>query len=511
MQLTLNSIVLSHVLTHVLAAEQKAIGSSCDEFWGVIGCTRTLTFPSYPSPVYDSSGVQTGVQIVTENVNICDAITTALGDSSFVSNSKTNCDCLSSAVYYSSNSFFKAMYDGKIPDASSSGWLDIFYNNERCLLDADYTMSTDRSSVVKNQLSATNGWTIVRAPEIDLSVYRKLVKALATCQSGTCDGPKIRAFFSSYIDNAESIIDSEFVRMLNNWIKLFESLRKKAADVNTYSKQVQTRLKTVSSKVNSVKASVCKNNACKGSTATNAFKKCKYNNINSSSLSGVPGAAARSVANVPKMTQIVRNALQYTTRAADETYYVGLINDYEINSLRDFIKAFKITQYFPQAADDLKRCGNEFNLITNHAGSAANGAASINSILAVNWSKNTELSKTAASRKVRDGLINIQKSFKNELKGPLDNLVKANKALEDLLKQFQLRRKRLEFVSGGAPYNRWTDVDMEVPCGTETTKTYNVNGFTQDYTWKQVNACQFGPTKVPFVKQFIPFIKYRFV
>jgi hypothetical protein len=96
-----------------------------------------------------------------------------------------------------------------------------------------------------------------------------------SCYTGTCDGPKVRAFFASYVENADSVIDSDFVRMLNKWVTLFETLKKRTTDVQTYSKQVQARLKTVASKVNSVKANVCKNNACKGSTPANAFKKCK--------------------------------------------------------------------------------------------------------------------------------------------------------------------------------------------------------------------------------------------
>jgi hypothetical protein len=98
-----------------------------------------------------------------------------------------------------------------------------------------------------------------------------------SCYTGTCDEPKVRAFFASYVENADSVIDSDFVQMLNKWFALFESLKKRTTDVQTYSKQVQARLRTVASKVNSVKANICKNNACKGSTPANAFKKCKTN------------------------------------------------------------------------------------------------------------------------------------------------------------------------------------------------------------------------------------------
>jgi uncharacterized protein YlxW (UPF0749 family) len=98
---------------------------------------------------------------------------------------------------------------------------------------------------------------------------------VASCYSGTCDGPKIRAFFASYVDKAESMFESDLIEMLNDWVALFASLKQKTTELQTYAKQVQSRLKSVSSKVESVKANVCRNSACKGSTPTNAFKKCK--------------------------------------------------------------------------------------------------------------------------------------------------------------------------------------------------------------------------------------------
>ncbi|KAK2692309.1 hypothetical protein QWA68_008184 [Fusarium oxysporum] len=331
-----------------------------------------------------------------------------------------------------------------------------------------------------------------------------------SCYTGTCDEPKVRAFFASYVENADSVIDSDFVQMLNKWVALFESLKKRTTDVQTYSKLVQARLKTVSSKVNSVKANVCKNNACKGSTPANAFKKYASTVATVKSLQGVPIAAGKSLANIPKMTQITRNAIKYTTPPSDEAYYLNLMKEYQINSLRDAIKAFRVTQYLPQAAEDLKKLTGTFNLISNHAGASKTAATSINQILSVKWARNSELSKTSSGRKVRDGLISIQRSFRNDLKGPPDNLIKANKAVEDILIQLPLRKKRLEFSSVGVSYSRWTNARMPVPCK-RTQSFIRLGGFPASYTYQQVQACEFGPTKVPFIKNVIPYMKYRFV
>lgn len=170
-----------------------------------------------------------------------------------------------------------------------------------------------------------------------------------------------------------------------------------------------------------------------------------------------------------------------------------------------------MAQYLPQAAEGLKKLTGTFNLISNHTGAAKTAATAINQILSVKWARNSELSKTASSRKVRDGLISIRRSFRNDLKGPLDNLIKANKAVEDILFQLPLQKKRLEFSSGSVSYSRWTNARMPVPCKKEDTKFYSIGGFPASYTYQKVQACEFGPTKVPFIKNVIPYMKYRFV
>ncbi|KAL5591636.1 hypothetical protein FOVSG1_010525 [Fusarium oxysporum f. sp. vasinfectum] len=456
---------------------EKHIDEACSDVWGVINCGSSVTYPSYPRAVNDNNGKQIDTEIVTEEKNICDAVREALGSNDFVDNAETYCTCLSNAVYWSTSSNAKPSFDGQINAHITGPYLDWIHKDEI----------------------------------IDVATYKRLAKAVMSCYTGTCDGPKVRAFFASYVENADSVIDSDFVRMLNKWVALFDTLKKRTTDVQTYSKQVQARLKTVSSKVNSVKANVCKNNACKGSTPANAFKKYASTIATVKSLQGVPSAAGKSLANIPKMTQITRNAIKYTTTPADEAYYLKLMDEYQINSLRDVVKAFRVTQYLPQAAEDLKKLTGTFNLISNHAGAAKTAATSINQILSVNWAKNSELSKTTSGRKVRDGLINIQRSFRNDLKGPLDNLIKANKAGEDILVQVPLRKKRLEFYSGGVSYSRWTNARMPVPCKKENTKSWTIGGFPASYTYQEVQACEFGPTKVPFIKNVIPYMKYRFV
>ncbi|TVY68562.1 hypothetical protein Focb16_v002707 [Fusarium oxysporum f. sp. cubense] len=319
-------ILLGALFSRTDAAEQKHIDEAYSDVWGVINCDSSITYPNYPRPLNDINGIQIDTEIVPKEVNICDAVRDALGSDDFVNNAETYCTCLSNAVYWGSSSNAKPSFDGEINAHITGPYLDWIHKDETYLSNNDYTIITDRASVVKNQLAATNGWTFVRAPEIDLATYKRLSKAVMSCYTGTCDEPKVRAFFASYVENADSVIDSDFIRILNKWVALFESLKKRTTDVQTYSKLVQARLKTVSSKVNSVKANVCKNNACKGSTPANAFKKYASTVATVKSLQGVPIAAGKALANIPKMTQITLNAIKYTTTPADEEHYLNLMN-----------------------------------------------------------------------------------------------------------------------------------------------------------------------------------------
>lgn len=109
-----------------------------------------------------------------------------------------------------------------------------------------------------------------------MPLYRQLAAAMEPCQLDGCDPVKLRDFFASYISNAEGITDSEFVRMLNTWMSIFETFKKQVAAVNQASKLVQTRFATVNSKVSSTKVSVCKGTACKSSTVTAHFGKSMF-------------------------------------------------------------------------------------------------------------------------------------------------------------------------------------------------------------------------------------------
>ncbi|KAF4981762.1 hypothetical protein FZEAL_2484 [Fusarium zealandicum] len=487
-------------------AEAVTITKSCNTVWGITDCSGRLTFPTYSEPDFCGTATQCGIKINTEDRDVCEVVNEVMGDTSFVNNADVYCGCLPESAYYSESSFWKPMYNGFLGGSSTPNSINQLYRNERCVIDGDLTIKSDRAAVIQKDLANKDGWTVLRAPEYDLSMYRRLAEALAPCDESTCDAAKLRAFFSSYIGNAEGITDGELVRLLNSWLPLIESLKRRLTDINSASRIVQARLKSVSSKISQVKSKVCRGNACKATASANYLKKISTMLSATKNLQGISAAADRGLKNIPRMQQLTRAGLTYTTTAADGTYYVGLVDNYQLTTVRDAIKAFRVTDYFPRAVDDLRKAIAPCNDITGTTTRGRVVQTQINGVLAYNWSR----SKTPA-RQVRDGFTSMQRTINSDLRVPVNNLIKSTQALHDLLDKFAFRKRKLEWKYGAASYQRWIDLAIKAPCEDPKTRTYVSNTFSEEYSWTAIKVCDLDPTKVIFPKYHIPYIKYRWV
>ncbi|KAI8649908.1 hypothetical protein NCS56_01441900 [Fusarium sp. Ph1] len=467
------STLLGWIIQHAVAV-QMSIDKACGGVYGITQCnSQFFTYPTTTERILCGFGWQCGTKVNTERIDICEAVKRALGSGDFANHASRNCQCFPQAIDLPKNGLYKPYYEG-------------------CIADDGITIKTDRATVIQSQISNTRGWTVARGPDVDMPLYRQLATAIEPCQLDGCD-PRV-------------------VRMLNTWVSIFETLKKQVAAVNQASKLVQTRLATVNGKVSSTKATVCKGTACKSSTVTAHFGKISTMLSTVKGLGAVTGLSDKGTKNVPGMISLTKTSLSYTKSAAEGSYYVDLFQNFKMSTLRDFAKAFKVTEYSPPAAEKIKNSLVPISDIKKYAAQGRTGLTQIDFVLGVQWSKNKELAKTAAGRKVRDSFINIQKSVKTELRTPVYNLIKAIDALQVTVDKLPLTTKKLEWSFGAAPYNRWSEHEMKVPCAQEKTQTFTLNGWpSAPFTWTEVTTCEWGPTKIQYSKNFIPYIKYRFV
>ncbi|KAI8650584.1 hypothetical protein NCS57_01392500 [Fusarium keratoplasticum] len=475
------SILLGWIAQHAVAV-QMPIDKACGGVYGITQCnSQFFTYPTTTERILCGFGWQCGTKVNTERIDVCEAVKRALGSGDFANHASRNCQCFPQAIGLPKNGLYKPYYEGALIGSLSDYFFRSIYSLERCIADDGITIKTDRATVIQNQISNTRGLTVAREPDVGMPLYRQLATAMEPCQLDGCDPVKLCDFF--------------FVRMLNTWVSIFETLKKQVAAVNQASNLVQTRLATVNGKVSSTKASVF-------STMLSTVK----------GLGAVTGFSDKGTKNIPGMISLTKTSLSYTKSAAEGSYYVDLFQNFNMSTLRDFAKACKVTEYFPPAAEKIKNSLVPISNIKKYAAQGRTGLTQIDYMLGVQWPKNKELAKTAAGRKVRDGFINIQKSVKIDLRTPVYNLIKAIDALQLTVDKLPLTNKKLEWSFGAAPYTRWSEHEMKVPCAQEKTQTFTLNGWpSAPFTWTDVTSCEWGPTKIQYSKNFIPYIKYRLV
>lgn len=362
-------------------------------------------------------------------------------------------------------------------------------------------------------------------------MYAYVVANTWTCMFDidNCNKARLASFFGDYHTTSNGVTNGDLTRMLKSWITLYDTIHKKIAAVNKAAGTVQTKLSTVSSKVNAIKKKVCTGSACKGKTASSYLTKGeairgpeitestdKHTTASTAiaetkKLSTIPSAGSKAAKNLPSAKALTKKCLTSATTPASEAYYFNIIYERIFGSIKDLSKVSPIINDLPLAAPQLKKLITPISDFTKQVTRARNAQKHLNGVLTQNWKTNKELSKTASSRKVRDGFVQIQSTITKDLRPSVNELVKALEALNTELNKFPLRNKKLEMKGGAVSYQRWVTPQFKAPCVRDKTKTYELNGYTDSITYKEVYACSYGPTKINFMNHHIPYIGYRFV
>ncbi|KAF5597138.1 hypothetical protein FPCIR_3774 [Fusarium pseudocircinatum] len=509
----------STLLPRVLAGPGQSLDAICKSTEGTYGCDEYFQIPYGSEPIttcFDTSPC--GVQILTNNRNICDLIDDAMGNDGFVGGYTAYCREAPRAIKEVKTE--RAVWvDGKLKGAK---WVALATANsaEEEFANRGFKYGSTRSTVLSNQLANKDGWVVQKAAEINTKSYFDLVERLSKCDPSGCYGDKLDSvleWFLEWIPKGTEIKNGQMSRMLADWEKTFATpYKNRIMAIKNTATTVQTRVKTVQTKVDSIKKDICQKNACSGKTAST------YLNNVSAALKAVKDlnniiAAANSADEKRKF--IYYNFLSNIQAAynLDAQYLipnnlVDLMDDGRFDTLRGIMHGYgTVTSDISMYANDIKRNLTPLILLTKHESRSRDALKKVNAQLTQNWKNNAELSKTVASRKVRDGFIHIQGHLKKELQGSLTTLINAIDAFDNDFLKFPLRGNKMVVEWGTASYDRWYNLEFKYPCRKEVTKTFTEAGFSKDQTWPVFSPCTFTAQKIDMPKGWIPYIKYRFV
>ncbi|KAF5025067.1 hypothetical protein F66182_2836 [Fusarium sp. NRRL 66182] len=504
-----------------LAGPGQSLDKICKDTEGTYGCEAEFKIPFGSEPITTCVNTSPcGVQILTNSRNICDIVTDAMGHDNFVTAYPAWCREAPRAIREVKTE--KSVWvDGKlngagwIPLAVSVGIEDEFRNR-------GFQFKNNKATVVSRDLANKDGWVVLRAAEIGTKSYMALVEGLVFCEESSCTNEQtetIMKWFIDWIRRGTEIRNGKLATMLADWEKTFdEPYRKRIATIKSASATAQRRINTASSKVSTITRSICPKNVCTGKVASANLK----NGAVSAALKAVKdlqNIAAACNAAEEKRNYILLNFLGNIQAAYNlppeilaPNHINHLLQAGKLDTLRGIMHGFgTVTSELNMYILDIKRNIGPLIELTKHEARARAALAKVNALLTTDWKNNKDLGKTASSRKVRDGFIQIQSFMKAELQGSLATLANAIDAFDSDFLKFPLRANKMEFAFGAAPYDRWFDLQFKYPCRKDVTETFTEAGFSKDHTWPVFTPCTFTPQRVDLPKYWMPYMKYRFV
>ncbi|KAH7127288.1 hypothetical protein EDB81DRAFT_889093 [Dactylonectria macrodidyma] len=436
---------------------------------------------------------------------LCSAVVEGLPENddgqAFIDNFDGFCNCLwSLKLMATNNDYYRIFEFMHLASTITPGFVNAVQSVDACVKN-DFSVKDKRKDVISKELtssSAPGGWKVVRSADINMETYKRFRKITNKC----CNEGEIGEFFTDYIDQSYDVTNGALVVMLNDWIDLFDSIKKKVAAVKSAAKSVQTRLKTASSKVSAAKKSACKKNICNKSTAKSFLSQVSKSLAAAKVLNGAASAVAKAERAHSPIQSLNRNAIKGATVKHENVHLVSLIQDSEVSEMGDLILGFPISALMPDIAVKLKNEIIPIGSLTQYTTHGSDAIKKLNAALAKKWKNNKETSKLVTA---------IQSAMSKELQQPLSNFLKEVKGLNDALNQFPLRKKNLEWLVGSSSYERWTENTINVPCKDMETEVCEDAGDVAVLEYPTFESCVYGPEKIDMPNHHIPWIKWRFI
>ncbi|KAF4985951.1 hypothetical protein FDECE_16210 [Fusarium decemcellulare] len=512
MSLSRSLVLLVLTLVHPsLAGSGQSLTDICKAVEGTDGCTK-----SFPIPV--------DTRLVTDckSDNICDLINLALQDTEFVDGYSTWCLALPGAIRER-----KAQpgiwTNGKVNGATTK---DINYvvsieDLEQQVVRQGFEIQNNKQGVISESLANKDGWTVLKAPEVNTASYASLVRSIDLCQTTSCTQRKldvIRQWFIDWISGDTEIRQGELATLLKGWQDSFKTTWKtKIAAVKAPSTLIETRRGKTSQKFFEIKDTICQNNLCKGKTASAYIKLVTTALQQVDKLADIPYACVDAESSRQYFLANYLNKIQETfnlvpSKLAPKSPFYDLVQGGRLDTLRGLMNGFgTITSDLEYYAKEMKANFYSFKPFKTHGNNAQQALIQINKVLAPDWKNNQELSQTPELRKVRDGFLQIQSIIKGNLQGPLTDLISAIDAFNAEFAKFPLSTKNLKVAYGAVAFERWIDVEFDYPCKEAIEHTFEQDGFSKVFKWTEFTPCVFTTQRFDLIANWIPYFKYRLV
>ncbi|KIW19610.1 hypothetical protein PV08_00183 [Exophiala spinifera] len=454
-----------------------------------------------------------GLNLKTEKVNICNKIRQALpGGQDLIAKSMAMCECLPAVLALGGEA---AIDDVEVSDFSSgtSRLLAAFAKYSKCLADNGFAIRDDKSNLEApgGDLSTSDGWIVIRALEIDLSLYIQLAEAIVLCAySRECN--EIGTVLTNYAqDSVNFMSDSLKSAIIAPWENLLNGINSTVTNLGNNLPTLATNFIAIQTEVLNVQNQLCQTTEqCLEPSVSDFYNKVTETISRAEPFYQVQASVAEFLSAVKRMKDILDNRAADFSLSADPQSMIELVTSGQFRQIRQVVEIFKIAKELPEF---VKSLGDNLNLGTNFLPDLSLQTTELEeSLLATtspNW-LNGPLTTNASLSDARDSIQRVQAMLRDQV-----NLVRSvtsniNGAY-GRLQQLPFHGAEIVVHPGVASYRRWSEVSMDLVCSKMTTQRYNYPGLKSiSFDYPEFKTCRYGPKRVSWPNHHIPYIKLKF-
>ncbi|SCN82445.1 uncharacterized protein FFB20_06783 [Fusarium fujikuroi] len=452
------------------------------------GCKTTITVPNGFKIVKSSKNVRS-IQFNYIKVNICDQIRKALGTTlgnKFLKARDPICNCFTKLRTLNSEGKFTSSSAGNF-DLANNYYLDQAGTLEKCLTDGGLKYSQSRDATL-NKLKAT-GWQVVL-------------------------GADIYAVFSNYLTASYKLLLGPIIPILNRWRDNLDLITKSTGYVMTATDNVKEAFNEVEYILSGYYDSICTEMDYCGSNRPNIrrFMTDVQIVINLSDKLSTGRQIFSFNTKTKSLLDDVNKLRSNWAYIPPANEMISKIRNNEIKVTKD---VFKFMLVVGGMSTTSKKVATELGPLKSFVAEYLADSKALHELitrmLAIDWEKvnQGEFDNTdQTGYYVRNGLIAIQENMKKELAEAVKVYFWLIRATDSQLKDFTLTNGRWKTEYGTVEYQRWSTIDIDMPCTKITSTTAKKDGLTKTSNkYRTYWKCHFGPHTSQYQAVHVPYVR----
>ncbi|EXK32805.1 hypothetical protein FOMG_11662 [Fusarium oxysporum f. sp. melonis 26406] len=339
--------------------------------------------------------------------------------------------------------------------------------------------------------------TPIKAFEMNVPTYAKILTGMKSCEKGTCNSTQIIEAVQYVFSRFRDDIEGGFKGVLSHW-GILTSMNATSVEQRDALSNLMSYVSLAQAQVESINASCEKLGSCKG-PAVSSFMEQVNSNI----------AAASYLGNLRFPADLARDLL-------DEAAIVALFKNGKVKTVKDLFQLLPVAKRVKDLSNDIKTQLDPFKeFLPNNLTFAISTAKEENKLRSMSFDEielELNVSEKEENHEVLEKLEAMQKLFfKNYNGNYLSRVISSIGSIQGQLSYLSAMNGKFIIETDIVSFEQWSKLPtMAMPCSKTVDKTYKDSGFKKVFSYPEYSKCTVDGMTVKFPDLQIGYFRWSF-